>query len=84
MFCNATMADLDNYITLLNKIKPDKVQLNTATRPYPSEWHRENRGNHLQEYDYPVSSLKKISRENAEWVLAAVREKTCLDVQSNF
>ena len=84
MFCNATMADLDNYITLLNKIKPDKVQLNTATRPYPSEWHRENRGNHLQEYDYPVSSLKKISRENAEWVLKEVRQQTAFNIQSNF
>ena len=84
MFCNATMADLDNYITLLNKIKPDKVQLNTATRPYPSEWHRENRGNHMQEYDYPVSALKKISRENAEWVLKEVRQQTAFNIQSNF
>ena len=84
MFSNATMADLDNYIALLNKIKPDKVQLNTPTRPYPSEWHRENRGNHLQEYDYPVSALKIISQKNAEKVLTAVREKTGLDVQSNF
>jgi len=84
MFSNATMADLDNYIALLNKIKPDKVQLNTPTRPYPSEWHRENRGNHLQEYDYPVSALKIISQKNAAKVLKAVCEKTGLDVQSNF
>ncbi|MDG1292893.1 MAG: radical SAM protein [Pseudomonadales bacterium] len=83
MFCNATMADLDNYISLLNKIKPDKVQLNMPTRPYPREWHRENRGNHLQAYDYPVSTLKKISRDNAEKVLTEIREKTGLDVQSN-
>ena len=84
MCCNASMADLDNYIALLNKIKPDKVQLNMPTRPYPSEWHRENRGNHLQVFDYPVSALKIISQKNADKVLSAVREKTDLDVQSNF
>ena len=84
MFCNATMADLDNYISLLNKIKPDKVQLNMPTRPYPSEWHRENRGNHLQAYDYPVSALKVISRENAERVLTEVHQRTAFNIQSNF
>ena len=84
MFCNATMADLDNYISLLNKIKPNKVQLNMPTRPYPSEWHRENRGNHLQVFDYPVSALKVISRENAERVLTEVRQRTAFNIQSNF
>ena len=84
MFCNATMADLDNYISLLNKIKPDKIQLNMPTRPYPSEWHRENRGNHLQAYDYPVSALKVISRENAERVLTEVHQRTAFNIQSNF
>lgn len=84
MFCNATIGDLDNYIALLNKIQPDRVQLNTPSRPYPAEWHRENRGNHLQAFDHPVAALKMISQKNAAMILKRVRDNTGFYVQSNF
>ena len=84
MFSSVNISDLDNYIELLNSIKPDLVQLNTPTRPYPSEWHRENRGNHLLQFDHKVSALKVISEEQAALIENRVKHETGLKVQSNF
>ncbi len=84
MFSSINVDDLDNYIQLINQIKPDLVQLNTPTRPYPAEWHRENRGNHLMEFDHKVSKLKIISEEQAKMIEQRVRDETGLEIISNF
>lgn len=84
MFSSINVGDLDNYIQLLNDIKPDLVQLNTPTRPYPAEWHRENRGNHVQEFDHKVSSLKIISKEQAKMIEQRIKDETGLEIISNF
>lgn len=84
MFSSVNLGDLDNYIPLLNAIEPDLVQLNTPTRPYPAEWHRENRGNHVQEFDYKTSKLKIISESEARMVEQRLRAETSLDIITNF
>jgi wyosine [tRNA(Phe)-imidazoG37] synthetase (radical SAM superfamily) len=51
------------YQEIMNKIKPDAIQLNMPKRKYPLSWHRENRGNHLEVFDYDIRALKQITPE---------------------
>jgi wyosine [tRNA(Phe)-imidazoG37] synthetase (radical SAM superfamily) len=84
MFSAVNLDDLDSYIELINNLRPDLLQLNTPTRPYPAEWHRENRGNHLQQFDCKVSQLKIITAEEGRRVEERIRRETGIPVISNF
>lgn len=57
--------NLQDYIDLMKQIDPDVIQLNTPKRAYPMEWHRENRGNHLEFFHYDVRKLQTITKETA-------------------
>ncbi len=84
MFSSVNISDLDSYIELLKEIQPDLVQLNIPKRPYPDEWHRENRGNHLLEFDHKVTELKVISQIEACKIEEKIKAETGFSVQSNF
>lgn len=70
---------------LLNRIRPDEVQLNTPKRAYPAEWFIETRGR----YDYasaPVklTQLRVITPEEAEEVERLIADRTGLPVSSIY
>lgn len=66
MFMPMNIKSLQSYADILKDIQPDLVQLNTPKRPYPSEWHRENRGNHHKIFDYQVTDLKTLDENSAK------------------
>lgn len=84
MFMPLNKKDLQDYANLLKEINPDAVQLNTPKRPYPSEWHRENRGNHHKIFDYKVTDLKTLSQEEAGQLEDFLRNETGLKILSIY
>lgn len=63
MFLPVKSRSLTEFAAILLEINPELVQLNLPKRPYPLSWHRENRGNHQELFDYDVRYLKVISKE---------------------
>ena len=84
MFMPLNIKEAKDYAAILNEIKPDVVQLNTPKRPYPSEWHRENRGNHEKIFDYKTTDLKTLSEEEAQNFEAFLRKETGLEILSIY
>lgn len=76
--------DILDYANLLKEINPDAVQLNTPKRPYPSEWHRENRGNHHKIFDYKVTDLKTLTQEEARALEDTLKKETGLEILSIY
>jgi wyosine [tRNA(Phe)-imidazoG37] synthetase (radical SAM superfamily) len=59
-----TVEEQTSYITLLQRLHPDEVQLNTPTRPRPLTHQLDARGNHTpEERPYPVHALKQVHPE---------------------
>lgn len=75
MFLRANLSEVDALGELLNRIRPDELQLNTPTRPYPSQWVVETRGSH-GEKTYPARPLKQVSRSEASRIERRLRELT--------
>ncbi len=70
---------------LLNRIRPDEVQLNTPKRAYPADWFIETRGR----YDHgsapaKLSKLRVIPPEEAEEIERIIAERTGLPVSSVY
>lgn len=84
MFMPLNNKDLDDYIALMKEINPSVIQLNTPKRPYPSEWHRENRGNHAKVFDYKVTELKTLDENQAQTLERRLREETGIEVLSIY
>lgn len=84
MFMPMNQQELEDYANILKDIAPDLVQLNTPKRPYPSEWHRENRGNHHKIFDYKVNDLKSLDESQATSLEDLLKEKTGLSFQSIY
>ncbi len=84
MFMPINDRHIDDLARLLKRINPDIVQLNTPKRPYPMEWHRENRGNHKKIFDYDTRELKTINRERAEEVQQYLEKETGLKILSVY
>jgi len=84
MFMPLNIKEAQDYADILNIIKPDLVQLNTPKRPYPSEWHRENRGNHEKIFDYRTTELKTLSIEEAKEFEKFLRQETGLEILSIY
>jgi wyosine [tRNA(Phe)-imidazoG37] synthetase (radical SAM superfamily) len=84
MFTPLNLSEVEQYAEIIKEIYPDVVQLNTPKRPYPSQWHRENRGNHLKIFDYKVTDLKTLSPEQASELEAYLRENTGLEILSIY
>jgi wyosine [tRNA(Phe)-imidazoG37] synthetase (radical SAM superfamily) len=84
MFMPLNKKNLDDYAQILKEIQPEMVQLNTPKRPYPSEWHRENRGNHHKIFDYKVTDLKTLTEGEAMDLEELLKEKTGLSFLSIY
>ena len=84
MFMPLNLAQIEDLANLLNEIQPASVQLNTPLRPYPMQWHRENRGNHLPEDLTETRQLKVISKEEAEFIEKTLKDKTGLNISSVY
>lgn len=84
MFMPLNKKDIVDYANLLKEIRPDAVQLNTPKRPYPSEWHRENRGNHHKIFDYKVTDLKTLTQEEASELEDTLKKETGLEIHSIY
>jgi wyosine [tRNA(Phe)-imidazoG37] synthetase (radical SAM superfamily) len=83
MFTRVNIGEVDDFARLLNRIRPDEVQLNTPTRPYPENWVLQTRGSHAG-VDYPAKALKTISLEQACALEARLREVTGLNIISVY
>ena len=52
------------YISRMQALRPDEIQLNTPTRPQPLTHQLEARGNHLPTtYSYPTRQLKRVKAQ---------------------
>lgn len=84
MFMPINLKNLEEFAQILLRVKPDVVQLNTPKRPYPMEWHRENRGNHKLIFDYDTRELKKVNVEEAQTIEQYLKNKTGLEIHSVY
>ena len=83
MFTRVNLGEVDQFAEILNRVRPDEVQLNTPTRPYPQDWVVQTRGSH-EGVDYPARPLKRITREEAGAIKARLRELTGLKIISVY
>ena len=60
MFMPLNFKQIEGFAAILLQIAPKVVQLNTPKRPWPTQWHRENRGNHKEIYDYETRKIKTL------------------------
>ncbi len=65
MFLPNTRDSLEDYARLIRRIRPNEVQVNTPTRPYPDGWYLASRGSH-DGVDYPARPLKPLSTERLQ------------------
>jgi len=84
MFMPTNQKGLEDFANLLKELSPAVVQLNTPKRPYPMEWHVENRGNHVQIFDYDTRTLKTIDKEKAMSIEDYLRLETGLEILSIY
>lgn len=84
MFMPTNQKGLEDFAKLLKDLGPSIVQLNTPKRPYPLEWHVENRGNHVQVFDYDTRTLKTIDKEKALTIEDYLKEETGLEILSIY
>lgn len=85
MFLPTNRSEIDGLIDILNQIRPNEVQLNTPTRPYPRSWHIASRGGHSEDLrPYESVPLRTITLEEAEEIETLLREKTGLKVLSVY
>ncbi|MBZ0258691.1 radical SAM protein [bacterium] len=82
MIMPINQSEMDEISTIIEKIQPDEVQLNTPTRPYAKEWNVASRGGH-QAKDRPYASvpLKTITPEAAEAFAETLRKRTGVRVR---
>lgn len=84
MFMPVNLQEITTLAEKLKQIAPHSVQLNTPKRPYPLSWHRENRGNHENKFDYEVKSLKTITEDEAVMIETTLRKLTGLNILSVY
>lgn len=60
MFLRNSRDSLEDYAHLIRRIRPDEIQVNTPTRPYPNGWYLASRGSH-DGVDYPARPLKPLT-----------------------
>jgi wyosine [tRNA(Phe)-imidazoG37] synthetase (radical SAM superfamily) len=83
MFMPTNLSEVEGLATLIEKIQPDEVQLNTPKRPYPLQWILDSRGNHGSP-DYPARALKVLTLEQATEIEALLKQKTNVPIISVY
>lgn len=84
MFMPMNMDQIEKLSQIYKLVNPQIVQLNTPKRPYPTEWHRENRGNHEQIFNYPVRNLSTVTIEDAKIIEEILKKNTGLKIISIY
>ncbi len=79
MFLRNNLKEFEGLIPLLNRIRPDEVQINSPTRPYPQSWILSSRGSH-DGVDYPAKPLKPLSQKEGDLIAQTLREATGLKI----
>ncbi|MEE8585392.1 MAG: radical SAM protein [Acidobacteriota bacterium] len=79
MFLRNNLEEFEALIPLLNRIRPDEVQINSPTRPYPQSWVLSSRGSH-DGVDYPAKPLKPLSHEEGDRIAQRLEEATGLKI----
>ncbi len=74
MIMELKQLNIKEYASIINRITPDSIWLNTPTRPYPVEANIDGRGNHEKNREYKVVELKKISESDAKNLEKALQE----------
>ncbi|GAB4118788.1 MAG: hypothetical protein Kow001_18440 [Acidobacteriota bacterium] len=59
MLVHATRDSTEAFAAILETVRPDEIQVNSPTRPYPSGWYVQSRGSH-EGVDYPARPLKPV------------------------
>ena len=84
MFMPINEKQLEEFAEIISELKPNLVQLNTPQRPYPMEWHKENRGNHAKIFDYETRDLKVIVKDDSKKIEKYLKEKTGVEILSIY
>ena len=84
MFMPLNLKQIEDFAAILSQIAPHTVQLNTPKRPWPTQWHRENRGNHHEIYDYETRKLKTIPSDMAHELQSRLKQLTGLNILSIY
>lgn len=79
MFVHSNQRDVEAFTELIRRIRPDEVQVNTPTRPYPDGWYLASRGSH-EGVDYPAKPLKPLDAGTLRGVVRALR-KACPGIE---
>ena len=82
MFMPLNYKQIEQFAALLIQIDPKVVQINTPKRPWPTQWHRENRGNHKEIYDYETKKIKTIPLDMAHQLRSRLEQLTQLKILS--
>ena len=82
MFMPLNFKQIEDFAAILLQISPCVVQINTPTRPWPTQWHRENRGNHKKIYDYETKKIKTIPLHTAHQLKSQLEQLTRLKILS--
>jgi wyosine [tRNA(Phe)-imidazoG37] synthetase (radical SAM superfamily) len=73
MFVHSNRREVEEFAQLIERIRPDEVQVNTPTRPYPDGWYLASRGSH-EGVDYPAKPLKPLDAEMLREIVNRLRE----------
>lgn len=75
MLLYSNVYEYKNFPELLDRIRPDEVQINTPSRPYPDNWYLASRGSH-EGVDYPARPLKQVPAERLQEIANYLRANT--------
>jgi wyosine [tRNA(Phe)-imidazoG37] synthetase (radical SAM superfamily) len=75
MFVHSNRGELERFAGILNRIRPDEVQVNSPTRPYPDGWYLDSRGSH-EGVDYPAKPLKPLTVEEISKIVEDLKDLT--------
>jgi wyosine [tRNA(Phe)-imidazoG37] synthetase (radical SAM superfamily) len=85
MWMPANLKDLEAFASLVERIQPDEVQLNTPTRPVPRAWFLAARGNYTPaDAPYEAVPLKHLNQDETLQLRDALQQLTTVPISSVF
>jgi len=85
MFMPLNVAEAEAWLPLIERIRPDLIQLNTPRWPYPAHWYLESRGDHAPRPARPdLRRLRVIGREQAHAIETMLHQRTGIPVLSVY
>ncbi len=88
MLMPANVRLIESWVPLIERIKPDMIQLNTPRRPYPTRWYLESRGDHERlaaaAAGVATRQLRVVTPEEARAAETMLRQRTGINVLSVY